>query len=73
MAYYYPEGYHWEAEEESERAWKEALKREKEIEERCSDCPYLVEGDNGEWLCENCEFEEDIKNVFDIPFCEAVE
>ncbi len=29
---------------------------------RCKDCCYLVEGDNGEWICEDWE-----KEIHDIP------
>ena len=38
----------------------------KSVEDRCSDCCYLVEGDNGEWLCENCYYGEDVKDIHDI-------
>lgn len=31
-------------------------------QERCQDCFYLVEGDNGEWICDDCG-----KNIEDIP------
>lgn len=24
---------------------------------RCTDCAYLVEGDNGEWVCDDCSKE----------------
>ena len=34
---------------------------EKEKEERCRDCAYLVEVD-GEWVCDDCG-----KNIHDIP------
>lgn len=36
---------------------------------RCKDCGYLVEGDNGEWLCENCYYEDDVKDIHDIETC----
>lgn len=29
---------------------------------RCKDCSYLVEGDNGEWICDDCG-----KDIHDIP------
>ena len=34
---------------------------------RCKDCSYLVEGANGEWLCSDCEYEGEEKNIEDIP------
>lgn len=40
---------------------------EKHVMDRCRDCVYLVEGENGEWECHDCEFEDSIKNCFDIP------
>lgn len=30
--------------------------------ERCRDCAYLVEGDNGEWICDDCG-----KDIHTIP------
>ena len=30
--------------------------------ERCRDCAYLVDGDNGEWLCDDCG-----KDIHTIP------
>ena len=27
------------------------------IVERCTDCAYLVEGDNGVWMCDDAEWE----------------
>ena len=33
---------------------------------RCKDCMYLVEGKNGEWLCGDCEYEGDERNIEDI-------
>lgn len=32
--------------------------------ERCSDCFCLVEGDNGEWICDDCE-----KEIHEIEVC----
>ena len=29
---------------------------------RCKDCMYLVEGDNGEWICDDCG-----KEIHSIP------
>ena len=29
---------------------------------RCKDCSYLVEEDNGEWICSDCE-----KEIHSIP------
>ena len=29
---------------------------------RCADCSYLVEGENGEWICSDCE-----KEIHQIP------
>lgn len=37
--------------------------------ERCRDCVYLFEGDNGEWLCDNCDYEEDIAEIHQIKYC----
>ena len=37
-----------------------------EYEERCRDCGYLVEGDNGEWICDNAE-----KDIHDVPDSEC--
>ena len=34
----------------------------KQRKDRCSDCAYLVEGDNGSWICDDCG-----KNVETIP------
>ena len=33
-------------------------------EEDCRDCAYLVEGDHGEWICDDCG-----KDIHEIP-CE---
>ena len=30
---------------------------------RCKDCSYLVEGDNGEWICDDCG--KDIHDIAD--------
>ena len=27
------------------------------VQQRCCDCCYLVEGDNGEWICDDCGLE----------------
>ena len=37
------------------------------VYDRCESCCYLVEGDNGEWLCENCAYAENIKEIHDVP------
>ena len=29
---------------------------------RCKDCAYLVEGENGEWICDDCQ-----KEIHSIP------
>ena len=42
-------------------------------EERCLDCPYLVEGEHGECLCENCLLAENIKEIHQIETCLAIE
>lgn len=34
---------------------------------RCKHCMYLIEGDNGEWLCSDCEYEGDEKDIHEIP------
>ena len=39
---------------------------------RCADCMYLVEGKNGEWICSNFEYEEDEKDIHEIPYCEEI-
>lgn len=36
-----------------------------EYEKRCSDCFALVEGDHGEWWCDECD--ECCENVIDCP------
>ena len=33
-------------------------------EERCADCIALVEGENGEWICDECG-----KNIYDVEEC----
>ncbi len=33
---------------------------------RCKDCSYLVEGPNGEWLCSDCEYEGDERDIHTI-------
>ena len=33
---------------------------------RCKHCMYLVEGDNGEWLCSDCEYDGDEKDIHEI-------
>ena len=40
---------------------------------RCQDCGYLVEGNNGEWICTNCEYEEDEKDIHEIKYCAEVD
>ena len=35
--------------------------------ERCKDCGYLIEGNSGKWLCSDCEFDGDEKDIHDIP------
>ena len=34
---------------------------------RCKDCSYLVEGENGEWLCSDCEYKDGLKDIHQIP------
>lgn len=36
------------------------------VKERCMDCPYLIEGDNGEWLCSDFEYEDSIKPIEEV-------
>lgn len=41
------------------------------FEERCADCVYLVVGENGESLCENRNYKENVKEIHDISFDEC--
>ena len=41
------------------------------VKERCCGCIYLVEGDNGEWLCSDCNYDCQIKNIYEIPDAEC--
>ena len=41
------------------------------FEERCADCVYLVVGENGESLCENSNYKENVKEIHDISFDEC--
>lgn len=36
------------------------------VKERCMDCIYLIAGENDEWLCSDCEYEEDIKPIEEV-------
>jgi len=40
---------------------------------RCKDCFYLIEGENGAWLCANCEYQGDEKEIHTIDECECNE
>lgn len=42
-------------------------------QERCKDCAYLVSDITGAWLCENCESKNDVENIENIKYCDAVE
>lgn len=33
-----------------------------EQKQRCRDCAYLVEGRDGEWICDDCD-----RNIYNIP------
>ena len=47
------------------------MTEDKKREKRCQDCAYLVAGEHGEWLCANCDYEDDIKDIHDISFDEC--
>lgn len=33
---------------------------------RCNGCVYVVEGDDSRWLCSDCEYEGDEKDIHEI-------
>lgn len=47
------------------------MTEDKKREHRCQNCAYLIAGEHGEWLCENCDYEDDIKDIHDISFDEC--
>lgn len=58
---------------------KNNIKSDKEMikmttpEIRCKDCAYLKEDESGNWICTNCEYEEDEVNIHQIKYCAAIE